>query len=85
MATYFKSSLKHNPSYSNNTNNCQSNTSMPHSDKHKYKSHYHKDKVNEITTDTYTPNHIATETGNIQENTDLDSSDSTADSASDSK
>ena len=50
-----------------------------------YNSHYHKDEVNEITPNTYTPNHIATETDNISDNTDVDGSDSTMDSASDYK
>ena len=73
MTTYFKRSVKHNSSHPNKTSNYQSNTSVPHADKHKYKSHYH------------TPNHIATETDNMQENTDLDSSDSTVDSTSGSE
>ena len=85
ITKYFKQSLKHNSSHSNNTSNYQSNKSKPHPDKHKCKSHYHKDDINEITTDTYTPNQIATQTDNTQENTDLDSFDSTTDSASDSK
>ena len=57
-------------------------TQAPNSDKHKHNSHYHKDEVNQINADTYTPNHIATETDNIADNTNVDSSDSTTDSAS---
>ena len=39
----------------------------------------------ELITNTHTPNHIVTETDNIQENANLCSSDSTMDSTSDSK
>ena len=67
---YFKRSLKHNPSHPNKSSNHQSNISTSHSDKHKHKYHYHKDKVNESITNTHTPNHIATGTDKIQENTD---------------
>ena len=63
----------------------KSNASTSHSDSHKCNSHYHKDEVNTITSDTYTSLHIVTETDNIPDNTDVDRSDSTVDSASDSE
>ena len=85
MTKYLKRSLKPKSSHPNNTSNFQSNTSIPHSGKHKCKSHYLKDDVNKIITNTHTPNNKATETDNIQEKTDLDSCDRTMDSASDSK
>ena len=79
---YFKRLLKHIPSHPNNTDHHQSNTSTSHSDNHKCNSHYHKDEVNAITSDAFTPTHITTETDDIPDNTDVDSSDSTTDSAS---
>ena len=48
-------------------------------------SHYHKDEVNEITSDTNTPKYISTETDDIPDNSDVDSSDSSMDSALDSE
>ena len=47
--------------------------------------HYHKEEVNKITSNIYTPYHIATETNNIPDNSNVDSSGSTMDSASDSE
>ena len=85
MTKYFKRSLKHTPSHPNRTNNHQSNMSTSHSDKHKCNSYYCKDKANEISTDTYTPNHIAPEIDSIPNHTDVDNSDSITDSASDSE
>ena len=76
--------LKQRPSLPHNTNNHQNKTSTSHPDRHKHNSHYHKDEVNEITPDTYTPNHIATETDNLPDNSYIDSSDRAVDSASDS-
>ena len=54
MTKYFKRSLKHNSLYYNNTSNHQSNTSTSHSDKHKCKSCYQRNEVNEITTNNHT-------------------------------
>ena len=85
MMKYFKRSLKHNSSHTNSTNNHQSKTSTSHSDKHKCNSHYHKEEVNKITPDTYTPNHRATETDNMPDYSGVDSSDINTDSALDSE
>ena len=76
MMKYFKRSLKHIPLQPNNTS---------HADKHKHTSHYHKDEVSEITPNTYTPKHITTETDDILDSSNVDSSDSTTNSTSDSK
>ena len=72
MMKYFKRSLNHIPSHPNNTDHHQSSTNTSHSNKHKCNPHYHKDEVNEITPVTYTP---------IPDNTNVDSSDGTMDSA----
>ena len=85
MMKYFKISLKHIPSHPNNTDHHQGNASTSHSDQKTCNSHYHKYKVNAITSDTHAPKHITTETDNIPDNTDVDNSDSTTDSASNSK
>ena len=83
MMKYFKRSLKHNPSHPNNTSNLQRKTSTSHSDKHKCNSYYHKVEVTEITPDNYAPSHIAMETNNIPDNSDVHHSDSTTDAVSD--
>ena len=63
----------------------QNKTGTSQSDKHKHKPHYHKDKVNEITSDTCTQKHTPTKIHDRPDNSDIDSSDSTADSAIESK
>ena len=63
----------------------QNKTGTSQSDKHKHKPHYHKDKVNEITSETFTQKHTPTKIDDTLDNTDIDSSDSTADSALESK
>ena len=52
---------------------------------HKHKPHYHKDEVNEITLDTWTPKHTPTNFDETPDNTYGDNLDNTADSSSDSK
>ena len=47
--------------------------------------HCHKDKVNETTSDTHTPQITPTETNKTIHNTDVDSSDNNTKSSSDSK
>ena len=56
-----------------------------HTDKHKPRTHCHKDEVNEITSDTNNPQIIPTETDKTIPYTDIDSFDINTDSASGSE
>ena len=56
------------------------NSHKPH-----YSKYYHKDEVNDITLDTCTTKHTPTKIDDTPHNTDIDSSDSTAESSLDSK
>ena len=85
MTKYFKRALKHIPSHTKINDHYQHKTSISHSDKCKYKNHYHKDEVNEITSETCILMHTPTKTDDTPNNTDIDSSNSTMDYTSDSK
>ena len=66
-------------------NTIKNKTNTSHSGKHRHKPHYHQDKLNEITSDTCTPKHTPSKIDDTPDNTDMDSSDSTMDSSSDSE
>ena len=85
MTKYFKRLLKHTPKHNNNNDYYQDKTNTYHSNKCKHKPHYHKDEVNKITLDTCTPKHTPKKINETPDNTDIDSSDSTVHSSSDSK
>ena len=85
MTKYFKRSLKHTPKHINNNECFQNKTNTSHPNKCRHKPHYHKDKINENTSDTCTPKHIPTKIEDTPDNTDIVSLDSTADSCSESQ
>ena len=84
MMKYFKRLLKHTPKHTNSKECYQNKTNTSHSDKCRHKPDYHKEEVNEITSDTGTPKHISTKSTDTPQNTVIDSLDSTADSSLDS-
>ena len=69
----------------NTKDHYQNKMGTSHSDKRKHKPHQHKDKVNEMISDTCTPKHTPTQTDDTPDNTDIDSYHSTVASASNSE
>ena len=81
MMKYFKKVTQTYTSHSNNTDHHQNNANTHHADKNRCNSHYHKDQANEIASDTCISQHITTESDNIPDNNNTESSDTTIDSA----
>ena len=75
MTQYFKKSIKHIPSHTKHNNHCQQISSMHHADRHKHRTHCHKDKVNDITSDTDNPQITPPETDKTIHDIVVDSSD----------
>ena len=85
MTWYFRKSIKHIWSCTKHNDHYQQISSTHHNDKQKHRIHCHKDKVNEITSDTHNPQITPTETDKTILDTDIDNSDNNMDSALDSK
>ena len=83
MMKYFKMSLKHTPKHNSSRECYQNKTNTSHSGKCRHKPHYHKEEVNEITSDSGTHKHTPTKSKDTPDNADIDSSDSTGDSSLD--